>query len=390
MVAVERVQTLPLRKSKKRRVANIGRASNASPFAQDFHLIGPRRTSSHTPSVSLDQALETSPIMQTAYHYILCVLFYSSIPLFQVLAAVINPTDSLGPSENVSPSPAVGTVDPRFSIDESFNGPKIPPIACLMSTVQALLKLGLQDFAGTMEAKTWEFKTNPPVEISISPVYRQRLIDRRFVVWGLREGVTSMISANKFKTASFILSWEGKTVGFVRIEAQSSAAIIYANETQGLTQESNLLSHNSRASIGDDLADKTPTEITVDEHLKVFATSRGSTLSAWSVFRLVIVALAEAAEWKATERVEDYTEDVPGVEINFFQLAAKSSSPPLFEGQWLIKALSVIPGYMLKRGVFKEVLLFMEVDGVRVAEGFMESTTALVGSQQAYLNVSIS
>ena len=124
-------------------------------------------------------------------------------------AAIISPLNLLNTSENVNPVaewPGVGHLDGRFKTETFFMGPKLPLISCLVNTVEFLMILGLRDFSGSMEAVAWKLDEYPQVGMVVTPLTEDGKIERRFVVWGLGEGVAHMIHLNRFQAVTFILS----------------------------------------------------------------------------------------------------------------------------------------------------------------------------------------
>lgn len=118
-----------------------------------------------------------------------------------------------------------------------------------------------------------------------------------------------------------------------------------------------------------------------DQRLMVRVKLTGSTVPLFDVFLLVITVLVDAARLGATERLQDYASpvNVPGVETRFKGPVPARTSPPFFESYWLMKTMATIPRYMIKKGVFREAFVLVEIDGVRVAEGVLEKKAAGVG-----------
>lgn len=121
-------------------------------------------------------------------------------------AAVISPLVFLNTSHNVANRPFIGVPDPRFKIEVSFDGPKLPLISCLMNTVKFLVVLGSQDFSGSMEQMVWKLDDYPEVGMVIWPRTEGGRIERRFVIWGLSQGAAHMIHLIRFQTVTFTLS----------------------------------------------------------------------------------------------------------------------------------------------------------------------------------------
>ena len=134
-------------------------------------------------------------------------------------AAVISPLISPNTSEilnTLANWPVVGTPDPRFRIEPYFDGPKFPPISCLMSTVQFLMTLGLQGFSGSMEQVAWYIDDYPEVGMVVSPRTEGGRIERRFVIWGLSQGVIHMIRLIRFQAVTFTLFCMYSLLSFFR------------------------------------------------------------------------------------------------------------------------------------------------------------------------------
>lgn len=137
------------------------------------------------------------------------LLLYRFQFLVLTSAAVISPLVFLNTSGIVNTAangPVVGTLDPRFQIEVSFDGPRFPLISCLMNIVDILLILGLQDFARSMGRVAWKFDNYPEVGMVVSPIPEGGRIERRFVIWGLSQGAAHMIHLIRFQAVTFILS----------------------------------------------------------------------------------------------------------------------------------------------------------------------------------------
>lgn len=118
----------------------------------------------------------------------------------------------------------------------------------------------------------------------------------------------------------------------------------------------------------------------------------GSRVPLFDVFLLAIAVLVDAARLESTQRLQTYVspESGGGVEIMFGQPVPARTSPPFFEVQYLMRAVVLIPNYMIIKGVFKEALVLVEVGGVRVADGFLGQKQAAVGLTNVNYNVSVS
>lgn len=328
------------------------------------------------------------------------IFIYLSDFLVLTSAAVISPldlTNTSGLVSNVANRPTVGTPDRRFKIDVSFHAPKIPLISTLQNTVEFLEILGLKDFSGSMEGVAWKLNDYPEVGMVISPSTQREYIYLPFVIWGLSQGVAHMIHLNRFQAVTFTLSWAGEEVGTIELvdwpANQDIGRSTHINSTQNLPQRSHwstvksssglsIFSNNTNIK-GEDLD---------NEPLTVRAMLTGSRVPLFDVFLLAIAVLVDAARLESTQRLQTYVspESGGGVEIMFGQPVPARTSPPFFEVQYLMRAVVLIPNYMIIKGVFKEALVLVEVGGVRVADGFLGQKQAAVGLTNVNYNVSVS
>lgn len=111
----------------------------------------------------------------------------------------------------------------------------------------------------------------------------------------------------------------------------------------------------------------------VDPRLTVRIRLTGDVLPLFDVFTLIITVLVDLARLGATERIHAYDSPViaGSLGVAFRELMPATTHPPFFEVQWLIKTMALIPGYMIRKGVFKEASVVVDVDGVGVAGGIL-------------------
>ena len=158
------------------------------------------------------------------------------------------------------------------------------------------------------------------------------------------------------------------------------------NTTQHPTQQS-----NSSRSVFPEYSVITAKNVQ-DQHLTVRATLTGSTVPLFDVFLVVMAVLADAAALRATERLEGYVSPATaaGVRVTFKEPVPARSRPPFFEVQWLLRTMAGIPGFMITKGVFREVALRDEIDHVWVADGSLKRTDGGIGLMNVDSNVTVS
>ena len=117
-----------------------------------------------------------------------------------------------------------------------------------------------------------------------------------------------------------------------------------------------------------------------------------SVVNALDVFLLVIAVLVDAAEKGAARVLRAYESplNAGSLWINFEEAVPARTSPPFFDGKWLMRAMAIIPEHMIKKGVFREALVMVEVDDVSVADGFLMVKQAGVGFKHVKFNMSVS
>ena len=296
--------------------------------------------------------------------------------------AIINPFLFLNSSTNprvVEPNASYGAPDSRLEISPSFQGTRIPMISCLMGVVNILVTLSLDEWWGTIPATSWHHDDHPQVTFMILPAVSGGRIERRFVIWALGQAANLMMDLTKFECVSFLITWNKAAVGSLLIvdgRRNINGGINLASGTgQRLIQQSAAVTSNVSLLTPSYLTSADVVEYTDDQRLHVKVSLVGSGIDVPDVLRMVITVIVAAAEQKPTERIQEFVspENVPRVKLTFLPPIPPPTNPPFFEIQWLIKAVAAIPTFMLKKGRFREALLMLEVDGIKVADGFLQA-----------------
>ena len=160
---------------------------------------------------------------------------------------------------------------------------------------------------------------------------------------------------------------------------------------QNLTDKADLsiIENSSSLSVSRQISDITG-ENAGDEHLSVQALLTGSTVPLFDVFLLVIAVLVDVATKGATEQLRQYLSpsNIAEVIILFTPPVPARTGPPFFEVQWLMKTMASIPQCMFEKGMFREALVLVDIDNVRVAEGVLGKKESVVGMTNADSNMS--
>ena len=360
--------------------------------------------------------------MQKLHLYLLAFLVSAT-------AAVTTPLLLLNASHGagiVAERPSTGSPDPQFHFTLQFDeGSKFPPISCLMSTVDLLHVIASEDFLGRMRKLSWKTNDYPEVGIVISPRTIGGTIERRFVIWGLSQGVANMIRLNRFRAVTFTLSctdipWmffpdpdvdpcpnrelrmlikicvgEGREVGTIKLVPWPSGRKL--QPTQDVTQQPKLSFVNSSSNI-QVFSEKIniTTERSQNSEVDVRIMSADLPIPLYNVFLVVISVLVDAAELRPTTRLRGYTSQAVSadsgtpVRIVFEEPTPARTSPPYFQVRWLMAAVAVIPEYMVRNGAFQEAVILVELDGCRIANGYLLASPPGVGMTTVGSNVSVS
>lgn len=137
-------------------------------------------------------------------------------------------------------------------------------------------------------------------------------------------------------------------------------------------------------------------EMSQNFNLQVRIMMTESYISLFDVFLLLITVLADAAELRPARRLRGYTSPAVSagsetpVRIVFEEPTPARTSSPYFEVRWLVMTLALIPTYMIKKGSFQEALILVELDGVRIANGYLLGSPPEAGMMNVGSNISVS
>ena len=350
--------------------------------------------------------------------YLLGFLLFAS-------AAVTTPLLSLNASRGavtVAEPPIIGSPDPRFHVTVQFEGSRFPFISCLMNSVYFLYNIGSEDFSGQMRRVSLKRDEYPEVGMVVFPRTIDGTIERRFVIWGLSQGVAHMIRLNRFQAASFTLMCtylfrmflpdpdvdrcpdqesrllikrcvgKGRAVGMIKLVAWPDT-----ESTQDVTQQPKLSFVNSSSDVQvfsekrNNTSDNSQNRIFQAQIMMV-----DSYISPFDVFLLAITVLVEAAELQPRRRLQGYVSRAVSagsgtpLRIVFEEPMPVRTSSPYFEVQWLRETMVVLPQFMVRKGAFQEAVILVELDGISVADGFLLGSPPVVGMTNVGSNVSVS
>ena len=275
------------------------------------------------------------------------------------------------------------TIDPRFSLRGEYGETSLPLTPCLMNVVELLAHYAEFDWVKKVRRRHGVVLPGyPQVEIALLPAAPATTIEVRLIVWGLWVAIRNMISRNSFYEAEFEIYWEQQVVAFLYITKPMDVQQISSssNGTLGSSDEplTPLPSLNGTVSASPSSTEQSP-NASNDDHFgwgPMFMPT-AQKLTVYEVFLTVMAGIKNAAPHPAYAKVPGpYASAAIDIDANVqFYLHKRRqprTRPPYFQFVHVIKALRLVPGYMLERGRFAELFFAVEVNGLQVAEGYLE------------------
>ena len=275
------------------------------------------------------------------------------------------------------------TIDPRFGFKAEYGETNLPVTPCLMNVVELLARYAMLDWMSKVGSRAGivlpEF---PEVEIAVIPAAPAASVEVHLIIWGIWAGIRDIIQTKNFHEAEFEVYWESKVVAYIYFAKPLDLSVTSSNETQGTGETLTLL-----PSLNDTTGGTLDNFNSTDESSHAlnkepfswdpFFIPDGKTLTIFEVFLTVMAGLKSTALHAASEKVPGpYAAAAVDVDANvqFFlhQRRSPRPKPPYFRYIHIIEALRLVPGYMLDKRKFRELLFTIEIDGIKVGEGYLE------------------
>ena len=300
-------------------------------------------------------------------------------------AAITAAAAVVGPSPNeVEPSrllhnvtgakPGIGAIDPRFSVTYGQGQTRLSATSSLMSAANAMMELALENFTEPIAVRNYVAPYYPEVVIvPVAPRLGQR-VEARFLLWGVWEGIRWMIDHRDFRDLRIGAHWTGILTCTIWIRgALQKLSAASRNDTLSLVARSeNISLHNATAVSTQGLRIVDIINPLNDQHLTVSVIQVGVVLRIVEVFIAIFAVLEYMAHFPGTDEVTAFqiTPDGEDIMIGIVEnTRAPAFIPPYLEYQWAILGMAHIPEYMLRQGIFTEVVVEIAVDGVPLGEG---------------------
>ena len=303
----------------------------------------------------------------------------------------MNLTDLYSSATNTTPlgDRGFGDVDPGFKVACQTGDTPLRPIACLINAVNAMANLALQDWCSSIGPVIVQLPSYPDVVIrSIAPALGPRTIPLRYVLWGIWAGVVRMLNNHAFVTMRITLTMHGIVVGYIVFEKPSPQLITPVGSNGDSSAESlekrsdvALAATSPSKSLADStngtglsLANITSPSSNADG-LRVLVIPIGQGLPVSDFFKPIFGCLAYIARFPYTDPVNPFevSRDDSDMRMKFRDYDPQPrTQAPFFEYQWIAKALRLLPATVLQLGRWTEVIIIMEVDGIKVGDGWLK------------------
>lgn len=169
------------------------------------------------------------------------LLSFGSATSAQPMTSLIPNVPSPLSANAIGPEP----IDPRFSMQPSYQAVPLAEDDCVVAAVQLLGLWGSNPFTGQEPTITYWDDYVPRVEITSLSPRAGGTVEARFLIWGLYLGVKDMIESNRFKSVQFVLRWEGQIVALILIKKRQSLLSIPGGNSINSTDTTNILRQRS-------------------------------------------------------------------------------------------------------------------------------------------------
>ena len=316
----------------------------------------------------------------------ICSLLTCLITTVNALA-IVSPPQSLSTSFTTSTLVNTTTldsgIDPRFGFKIEYGETDLPKTPCLMNVVELLARYAECDWLSQVGRRSGVVLPEyPQVEFAVIPAPPAKSVEVRTVIWGIWVIIRDMILSNNFHETEMEIFWDMQAVAYIYITLPTNLKIASQNRSLGTDEPLTLLPGSNITTGGNiDISNTTgysPDALNEGDFswLPIFGPT-AKILTVFEVFLTVMAGLKNAAPRPASEKVPGpyasaATDVYANVQFYIHKRRSPRPKPPYFQYIHVIKALRLVPGYMLNKKRFSELFFTMEVDGIPVGEGYLE------------------
>ena len=306
--------------------------------------------------------------------------------LFTVVTtlATIKPSqddsDAFTTSAFVNTSLQSGGIDDRFGLKAEYAETPIPITPCFMNVVELLAQYAELDWLSKVKQRNGVvLQEYPQVEIAVIPAAPARNIEVRLLIWGIWVAIRDIIGRNKFYESEFEIFWDEKVVAFIYITRPMDLQLTGSNATLAPDEPLSLLPSPDPTITDTSNSTSTPPGSLNDGRFgwKPLFTPRAKQLTVVEVFLTVLAGIKNAAPHPASEKIPGpyasaAVDCYANVQFYLHKRRVPRPKPPFFQYVHVIKALRLVPEFMLQQKRFAELLFSIEVSGITVGEGFLQ------------------
>lgn len=284
-----------------------------------------------------------------------------------------------------------GGIDPRFGIQYQLGDIPLRPIACLLNAVNAMTTLALQDFSGEILPIVASLSTYPDVVIrSFSrTILSPEPIPIRYILWGIWAFALYIMKNSAFQDMLLTLGFNEATVGFLLIEPQGARILSLAGSSdddsaESVKRRSGVALHAIPPSEAPDIPTltfnntilsltNTTTTFNAGSFL-VTINAFGRSLTYQQFFIPIFAGLDYVARFPSSSPVDPFVVRAADTDtlIGFDRVRTRPGTEvPVFEYQWIAKALWELSRRISVAGVWSEATIGMVVDGVAIGTGWI-------------------
>ncbi|CAD6580706.1 MAG: hypothetical protein ASARMPRED_000305 [Alectoria sarmentosa] len=320
--------------------------------------------------------------MQMPYFQVFFLAFCALNQISPVATTLSTPNDLFNTSDvdDVFSDKILGLGIPQwpvgFNVSYDFKSPKIKGLATLMTAVEALKQMALEDWTGVI-ASMQSFRLpgyQAEIVIDIIPYNQGQQLERRFAILGIILGLFRMWKNNReFQYLTVTLEWHEVPFGLVvfNIDAVTTPLTIGGKSINGsLNLDKRSIANDS--AILQMVNNTASVEATFASHLKTIfspAGGEGDIFNIFDVFFPIMSALSDLAFLPKLFRLHHFVTGLKGFDGALCIRGVYPDSPPYLEVQWIIVALSRLPDYMLSARRWGSVHITLWIDEQLIGKG---------------------
>ena len=309
----------------------------------------------------------------------------------------IDLTDLFSSATNTTPLDThhnLGAIDPDVTFFIQYSTIPLRPIAFLINAVNAMALLGMKDFQSTIGPVTASLPEYFDVVIKGIPTQMPgvySVIRMRYVLWGIMVAAREAMQQDHYVTMRVALRYYGVEVGYVLFEGQNPPpqSLSLVGSDDGSSSSAENLEKRSDGALPATLSPKSLADLNLitnstslpktnitspsnADHVEYFFKSTGQPLSNQEFFTPIFICLEYIAHYAFTLPVKGFTlsrQRASWIEFRDFSGRPRTAAP-FFEYQLIAKALRIMPIDLARFG-WSEMLIVIQVDGVRVGDGWL-------------------